>query len=66
MRGIVKAPVVATLAEVLPLMVPIKALDTTAIFAGPPLRCPVRAIARSLKNWEVPVELRNAPKRMKR
>jgi hypothetical protein len=47
-------------------MVPMRALETTAIFAGPPLRCPVRAMERSLKNWDVPVELRNAPNRMNR
>ena len=61
-RGIVKAPVVATLADVLPLIVPIRALESTEILAGPPFRCPVKAMEMSLKKSDVFVDVKKAPK----
>ncbi len=66
MRGIVNVPVVTTLADVLPLTVPIKPLEITATLAGPPLDFPAIAAAKSLKKAEHPVILRNAPKRTNR
>ena len=41
MRGIVKVPVVTTLAMDEPEISPVIADETTAAFAGPPLRCPM-------------------------
>ena len=48
MRGIVKDPVVTTLAAELPLNVPIRPLASTAAFAGPPVLWPVSERAISL------------------
>ncbi len=61
----VNTPVVATFAEVLPLTVPINALESTAILAGPPRKCPVRLMAKSLKKVDTPVTPKKAPKRTK-
>jgi len=41
--GIVNEPVVTTFAVALPEIEPIRALATTAVFAGPPLILPVKA-----------------------
>ncbi|MPN19946.1 hypothetical protein SDC9_167321 [bioreactor metagenome] len=62
MSGIVKTPVVATLADALPLMQPTRALETTAALAGPPIRFPVSAKAMSMKSSEPRVASRKAPK----
>jgi hypothetical protein len=45
-------------------MVPIRALDTTAAFAGPPRLLPVTAIARSMKKDAPPDASRKLPKIM--
>ena len=45
--GMVSIPVVATLAEALPESEPKNALDMIATLAGPPLRRPIRAKAKS-------------------
>src|SRR5699024_11067958 len=42
-KGIVKVPVVATLATGDPDNIPINPLETTAVLAGPPLYFPVKA-----------------------
>ena len=47
--GMVKLPVPATLATELPDTVPIKPLDNTATFAGPPRAQPAKALAKSIK-----------------
>jgi len=54
MRGIVNVPVPTTFATALPDIVPKKALDTTAILAGPPLNPPAKANEISLKNLSAP------------
>ena len=43
-----------------PVTVPIKALEITAILAGPPLNLPVKDVARSMKNLEAPVASKKA------
>jgi len=53
-RGMVKAPMVTTLAMAEPLTVPRMALETTATLAGPPSVCPTRLIARSEKKEMMP------------
>jgi hypothetical protein len=63
-KGIVKAPVVATFATADPEIVPRNALATTDALAGPPRRCPVREIARSKKNFPAPERTSMAPKMM--
>ena len=55
----VKVPQVATLAEVLPEMVPNRALATMAPLAGPPRYCPSREKPRLMKKLPIPVALRN-------
>ncbi|MBA7541713.1 hypothetical protein ES705_34029 [subsurface metagenome] len=47
-KGIVKAPVVATFATLLPETEPIIALLKTAVFATPPLYFPSRALQNSI------------------
>ena len=54
MRGMVKAPVVTTLAMAEPFTVPRRALEKMATFAGPPFVCPARHIARSEKKPMIP------------
>ncbi len=66
MRGIVKDPVVTVFATELPDTLPMRALATTAAFAGPPLLRPVRAKARSIKNLPAPEMFSTAPKRTNR
>ena len=62
--GMVKAPVVATLAAELPLMVPIRPLEITATLAGPPALDPAIWLAASVKNSATPLEAKNAPNTM--
>ena len=54
MSGIVTLPVVATFATELPDTVPIRALPTTAAFAGPPTLWPASANARSSNMLTIP------------
>ena len=61
----VKEPVVTTLATADPDTVPMKPEATTAALAGPPMRWPVKATARSMKNRPAPERIRTAPKMMK-
>ncbi len=66
MSGMVKAPVVTTLAIADPLTIPRRQEEKTATFAGPPLVCPTMLIARSEKKEMIPACSRYAPSRMKR
>ena len=63
-RGMVTAPVVATLATDEPFMVPIMAEATTETLAGPPESRPVRLMATLLKSLVPPPRERKAPNRM--
>ena len=60
----VNVPVVTTFATAEPLMEPRKPEARTATFAGPPLVCPARALAMSLKNWPMPHLFITSPKMM--
>ena len=64
-KGIVKEPVVTTFATELPLTVPMRPLDITATFAGPPIALPVNALAMSINNSPSPVFSDNAPNKRK-
>jgi len=66
MSGIVTAPLVRTFATELPESIPMKPLEMTASFAGPPVTRPSSAFARSRKKSAPPEYSRSAPKRMKR
>ena len=46
--------------------VPIRPLEMTATFAGPPARAPAMRLEASLKNSATPLEERNAPNTMNR
>ena len=59
----VKAPVVITLAPVLPEIEPIIPLAMMAVLAGPPVILPVTAYAKVLKNSPAPETSKKAPKR---
>ena len=50
-----------TFATALPEIVPNRLELTTATLPGPPAVWPVRAIAKSMNNWPVPVRSMNAP-----
>ena len=63
--GIVKAPVVTTLAEALPEIVPNKALATVATLAGPPRNRPAARIESSRKPVPPPVSPTKAPRNTK-
>jgi len=56
--GIVRMPVVATLATLLPDMVPNRLEATTDIFAAPPRCRPKIAMAKSVKNFPAPMAKR--------
>ena len=58
-------PVVTVLPTDEPDTMPHSAEEMTATLAGPPEKRPTRELARSMKNWEMPVRSRNAPKMMK-
>ena len=62
--GIVNDPVVTTFPTVLPEIVAMIELDTTAAFAGPPTNLPVIEMASLVKNAAPPVDKRKAPKRI--
>ena len=64
--GMVKEPVDTVLETEEPETVPWRAEDSTATLAGPPAAQPARELARSMKNWPMPVFSRKAPKRMNR
>ena len=61
--GMVKVPVVATLATALPLNEPVSADEITAT-GRPPRRRPAAASARSLNSAVAPLTLRKAPNRI--
>ena len=63
--GMVKAPVVTTLATEEPEMEPNSAEVMTAILAGPPRQRPASAVPRSMKKAPAPERSRKAPKIMK-
>ena len=62
--GMVTEPVVTVLPTEEPDTMPQSAEEMTATFAGPPEEAPATALARSMKNAEMPVRSRKAPKRM--
>ncbi len=62
-RGMVKVPVVTTFPTGEPEIIPISALETTAVLAGPPRNRPATEWARSMKNCPPPEPCRKAPKR---
>ena len=62
----VKEPEPTTFATEDPEMVPWRAEESTATFAGPPDAQPAMAFAISMKNLPRPVFSRNAPKRINR
>ena len=64
--GIVNAPVVATFAAELPLIVPMRALEMMDTLAGPPGRLPAIFIAQSVNKLETPLALSSAPNRINR
>src|SRR5699024_11463305 len=63
-KGIVKAPVVTTLAIAEPLIDPRSPLEMTDTLAGPPDVCPAIARAASLNSCPIPVRLKNAPNKI--
>ena len=65
-RGMVKDPVVTTLATADPLMEPRSPAATTDTLAGPPLVWPARDREMSLKNFPMPDLVMTQPKRMNR
>src|SRR3546814_12195564 len=65
MSGIVKEPVVTTLATDEPEIEPNKAEVITAILAGPPRQRPATAVPRFMKKPPAPDRSRKAPKIMK-
>jgi len=58
----VTEPVVTTLPTALPEIDPIRALDTTATLAGPPVLSPAIAVAASMKNSPTPEFTKKAAK----
>ena len=66
MAGMVNEPVLTVLATELPDTVPCNAELMTATLAGPPMRLPAMALARSINSLPTPVSSRNAPNRMNR
>ena len=66
MAGMVKDPVVTTLAGDEPDSIPMNPLATTAVLAGPPVSRPVSARAISVKKLPAPEDSRKAPSRTNR
>ena len=64
--GMVKTPVVITLAVAEPETEPNRPEVTQATFAGPPAAWPVRLMAKSMKRRPAPERSTSAPKMMKR
>jgi hypothetical protein len=62
--GMVKVPVVITLATALPETVPNRLLVITATLAGPPEVWPASASAKSMNSLPAPLRSTNAPNRM--
>ena len=62
--GMVTEPVVTVLPTEEPDTMPQRAEDITATLAGPPAYLPAIELARSMKNADIPVLSRNAPKMM--
>jgi hypothetical protein len=65
-RGMVKVPVVTTLATALPERDPMNALATEAVLAGPPRVFPATRSASPNRRAPPPATSSTAPKRMKR
>ena len=65
-RGMVKVPVVTTLATALPDREPMNALATAAVLAGPPRVLPATRSARPMRSAPPPATSKTAPKRTKR
>ncbi len=63
--GIVTDPVVTVFPTEDPETMPQRAEEMTETLAGPPEYLPAAQFASEMKNWEIPVRSRNAPKRMK-
>ena len=61
-KGMVKVPVVMTLATAEPDTEPNMPLVTTATLAGPPAWWPVSASAKSMKSLPMPMRSASAPK----
>ena len=62
--GMVKLPEPTVFATELPVIVPCKALEITATFAGPPVAFPAIALAISIKNCPIPVRSKKAPNKI--
>ena len=58
-------PVVTVLPTEEPETMPHRAEEITATFAGPPLELPAMELDSSMKNCEMPVRSKNAPKMTK-
>ena len=63
--GIVTEPVVATFPLELPESIPMKPLDTTATFAGPPVRWPAMALEKSINRFVALEIFKNAANNIK-
>ena len=66
MSGMVKVPVVTTLATALPDSDPMKALAAAAVLAGPPRVLPATRSARLMRRLPPPATSSTAPNRTKR
>ena len=66
MSGMVKVPVVTTLATALPDRDPMKALPTAAVLAGPPRVPPATRLASPMRSVPPPATSSTAPNRMNR
>jgi len=62
--GMVMEPVVTVLPTEEPDTMPHRAEEMTATLAGPPAEEPAMELARLIKNVDMPVRSRNAPKMM--
>ena len=60
--GMVTEPVVTVFPTEEPETMPQRAEEMTATFAGPPVDAPAIEYAKSMKNWDMPVFSKNAPK----
>ena len=64
-KGIVNVPVVTTFAAGEPEIIPIRAEERIAVFAGPPRKRPAPAKAISTNHWPAPNVSRKLPKMTK-
>ena len=65
-KGMVKVPVVTVFAMEDPEIKPVMAEETTAAFAGPPRRCPIRAKAILMNQFPAPALSSREPNKTKR